>query len=399
MAMRATAVIGALWGDEGKGSIVHDVVSSTSDTALVCRYSGGANAGHTVMGDDGLRHVFSHFGSGTFAGAETYLSRFFISNPILWLKELTELNSKGLFPFLLVDSQSPITTPIDIAINQALEIGRGMLRHGSCGVGINETVTRNEHTNKEFHGNAAILQHPKQLRDWLMFLKEHYLPWRMNELGLETLPAPIHEAIYKGKVIDDYCYASECFSLGTRLCDVNVMGGTQHVVFEGSQGLLLDECSPDFPHVTRARTGSHNIRSICNQAGIEPAATIYVSRAYSTRHGEGPFDPVHGLSYEDRTNMPNPWQGTMRFGHLNIDRLRDAITADFIDGFHTERTIAITCVDQIADTADVHVGGRQTTIARAKLAENISVRTGLPIRSMSYGPARKNISVIGKEAA
>ena len=85
--MRATAVIGAGFGDCGKGHVT-DFLANARTT--VVRYCSGANAGHTVV-RDGKRHVFRHFGSGTLRGAETYLSRFFIHNPILYFQELRTL--------------------------------------------------------------------------------------------------------------------------------------------------------------------------------------------------------------------------------------------------------------------------------------------------------------------
>lgn len=77
----AIAVIGAGFGDEGKG-LMTDYCCQRPKYTTVVRFNGGAQAGHTVVTPDGRRHVFSHFGSGTLRGAATFLSRFFICNPI-----------------------------------------------------------------------------------------------------------------------------------------------------------------------------------------------------------------------------------------------------------------------------------------------------------------------------
>jgi adenylosuccinate synthase len=82
----AYVVIGANYGDEGKGQVVHKLAKQNTNVTVV-RYSGGAQAGHTVTTDDGKRHVFSHIGAGTFAGAKTWLSDEFIVNPVMFLKE------------------------------------------------------------------------------------------------------------------------------------------------------------------------------------------------------------------------------------------------------------------------------------------------------------------------
>ena len=75
----ARVVIGAGWGDEGKGATVDRLVRGPDD--VVVRFNGGAQAGHTVFAPDGRRHVFHHVGSGAFHGAATYLSRHVVSKP------------------------------------------------------------------------------------------------------------------------------------------------------------------------------------------------------------------------------------------------------------------------------------------------------------------------------
>ena len=110
---------------------------------IVVRFNGGAQAGHTVVTPEGRRHVFSHIGSGTFAGAATFLSRFFVSHPLLFLKEWEVLAAQGVRPVVYVDPDSPVTTPYDMMINQIIEQEQGAARHGSCGLGFGETLERN----------------------------------------------------------------------------------------------------------------------------------------------------------------------------------------------------------------------------------------------------------------
>ena len=87
--MKISVVIGANYGDEGKG-LATDYLASQGTKSLVVRFNGGAQAGHTVVTPDGCRHVFHHFGSGVFAEADTFLSKFFIVNPILFRTEFEE---------------------------------------------------------------------------------------------------------------------------------------------------------------------------------------------------------------------------------------------------------------------------------------------------------------------
>ena len=121
-------VIGAAFGDEGKGLITHLMASQYGRDAVVVRFNGGAQAGHTVVTNDSQRHVFRHFGSGSFVGAMTFLSRYFVSNPILFLEEIEALSLLGIKPTVYIDPASPITTPYDMMINQIVEEVRGNQR-------------------------------------------------------------------------------------------------------------------------------------------------------------------------------------------------------------------------------------------------------------------------------
>jgi adenylosuccinate synthase len=121
------------------------------------------------------------------------------------------------------------------------------------------------------------------------------------------------------------------------------------IVFEGSQGLLLDENHRFFPHVTHAKTGLPNILTICEEAGIEELEAIYVLRSYMTRHGHGPFPTENKkLSYDDDTNVSHDWQGNIRFGTVDADLIREAISNDLSTWSAVKVTpsLAVTHLDQ-----------------------------------------------------
>src|SRR5690606_12238557 len=109
--MVGKAVIGIGFGDEGKG-ITTDFLCSRSRNPIVVRFSGGHQAGHTVV-LNGVRHVFSNFGSGTLRGAPTYWAKYCTVNPIGIINELDSLIKKGITPKLYIDEKCPITTPYD----------------------------------------------------------------------------------------------------------------------------------------------------------------------------------------------------------------------------------------------------------------------------------------------
>lgn len=366
--MRATACIGAVFGDECKGRMV-DVFSHAPHT-LVVRYNGGAQASHTVTRSDGTRHAFSHFGAGSFNGMTTYLSSYFIANPFLWQMERDALLKLGLRPSLLVSPVARVTTPYDMLINTELEKSRGNSRHGSCGYGINETVERDL---TEY--SLLVRDLRDDLRGRLRVIRSEYVPVRLKALGITKFSDEFLQLIDNQQVLESYLKFSGEFLAGTSDLRDHEIGDLRHswdnVVFEGAQGLLLDEDNTEFhPHLTRSKCGLANINSICAKAGIKELQAVYITRAYATRHGDGPFPTWDkSLSYEDRTNKPNPNQGAMRFGKFNLDLLMKAVQADLQKAPNLEVThsLAMTCLDQVSEQVSYVHNGVEQSIDKSRL--------------------------------
>ena len=125
MVKQIEIVVGANFGDEGKGLMTDFFCDkfSKQGSVLNVRHNGGAQAGHTVCTPDGKRHVFSHFGAGSFVPhVATYLSGEFILNPILFCRELDALSANyGITPKVYVNPKCRITTPYEMLINQIVE--------------------------------------------------------------------------------------------------------------------------------------------------------------------------------------------------------------------------------------------------------------------------------------
>jgi adenylosuccinate synthase len=350
-----SAVIGANYGDEGKGLVV-DALSDSK--TLVVRYNGGAQAGHTVVTPDGRRHAFSHVGAGVFNGAATLLSRFFIVNPVGLWNEMWALNTNfGLFPRIYIDPVAVITTPYDIAINQAVEKARGSLCHGSCGVGINETVERSE--NFRYRITMADLRLPGVIQRKLKKIEEEWVPFRCAELGLSAV-------VLESSALESWLGLLKWLNEFPQRQDGQVIKAVRgQVIFEGAQGLCLDQTKGKFPHVTRSNTGVKNIAQILSQAGIdEEVKLIYTTRCYLTRHGRGELPseisgnrpPWPGIV--DETNVPNEWQGTLRYALLEPVSFFERIHVDQIDArglISTIRHIAMTCMDQLPKWMDKYL--------------------------------------------
>ena len=153
----------------------------------------------------------------------------------------------------------------------------------------------------------------------------------------------------------------------------------RNVVFEGAQGLLLDEQHRFFPHVTRSRTGLPNVVQIVSEIGLQELEVVYVTRAYMTRHGAGPFPTERpGLSFSDPTNAPNEWQGALRFGDLDTSLMGESIANDLSEasGLSVSPCLAVTCLDQVPDVD----------------AARIAHECGLEVGYSSGGPSRDRVS-------
>ena len=398
----ADVVIGANLGDEGKGLVTDFLASKYGSDALVVRFCGGAQAGHTVTTPEGKRHVFNHFGSGSLCGASTYLSRFFICNPILFLAEAKRLEKLGIRPKVFIDPAAPVTTPYDMMVNQMVEELRGKDRHGSCGVGIGETIERQQHS--EYALTFSDLYNFPALNLKLDYIRRHWVPLRLKNLGIKTIAPEWKERIGSQAVLMHFMSDVDAFLECARTASLSCVRQAKHVIFEGAQGLLLDQDHEWFPHVTRSNTGLKNVVSLARAADLTRLNVHYVSRCYATRHGAGPLP--HELSqkpYEgimDLTNVPNPHQGTMRFGWLDLDLLQRTICRDLDFASHlidAKPRLALTCLDQIDEKAYFISRGTKCVGTVAQLVDKVA--SLLPVEAMltSYGPTRTTMKVVQRE--
>ncbi len=390
MTRRAQAVIGAGWGDEGKGLLTDAL--ARPDT-LVVRFNGGAQAGHTVVAPDGRRHVFHGIGSGTFRGAATFLSRCHVHNPLLHGEEVAQLRHLGLAPRVIADPRGMVTTPWDMMLNQMTEQARNAGRHGSCGMGLNETVTRTE---AGFALTAGQLGDAGTLRGVLHAIRAQWVPQRLDALGLRPGPDWLARLDSSG-IWDAFMDAAQAFAAEVPMAADAIAAHPGPVLFEGAQGLLLDAEHRWFPHVTRSRTGLTNVAVLAREAGIDALDVTYVTRAYATRHGAGPFPREAELSYPDATNVPNPWQGMLRFGELDLDLLHEAVAADMDASLlPVSHRLAVTCVDQVGDRVAFWHGDKIRTAGPAAMLDTAQALLGGGLIA-SYGPTRGTLRVCRRQ--
>lgn len=389
-------VIGAAFGDEGKGLITHYLSSRHGQDATVVRFNGGAQAGHTVMTNCAQRHVFRHVGSGTFAGAKTFLSRFFVTNPILFLEEINELHLLNLNPQIYIDPDSLITTPYDMIINQMSEELRGSKRHGSCGVGFAETIERNLHT--EFSFTTANLEDTQKIIDTLHLIRRKWLPKRLQALDIKAIPKHWKDAIASDDIFEFYIHQLSLFLNSVVIERIDFTRSSNPIIFEGAQGLMLDQELGWFPHVTRSYTGLKNILQLIKDAGNQKLNVHYVTRSYLTRHGSGPLPhELLTLPYNkiiDKTNITNTYQGALRYAWFNLDLIKTFIKSDLSTvpkGIKVNHQLAVTCLDQVDEQITFINDKKICQELQDDFLQKLSKEIEVPSMLCSYGPTIETI--------
>lgn len=394
---KAQVVIGANYGDEGKG-LITDYLSSQTPNALVVRHNSSAQAGHTVVAPSkasgqNYRHVFHHVGSGAFTGASTFLSRYFVAHPMLLGEELAALEKYGVIPTLYVDPRTTVAVPYDVLLNQLIEEERGKARHGSCGIGFSEAVERN--LRPRFALTVRDFAKPEWVFDRLRAIRDGWVPRRLRTLGL-TIPEHRRALFTDDDILWRWMADMSAFRARTVMVEPGELPPGE-AIFEGAQGLLLSEDAPDFPHVTRSKTGMANAVRIAQEADIAHLDVTYVTRAYLTRHGAGPLEnelTIAPKRVNDPTNQPNAFQGALRFAWLDIDALANRIKSDLAfraQGVTATASLAVTCLDQMPEVTYI-LNGIQHTEKADKFLTDLEIATGLNVTLTSFGPARDDIT-------
>ncbi|WP_236652512.1 adenylosuccinate synthetase, partial [Streptacidiphilus neutrinimicus] len=321
---RHAVVVDLGFGDAGKGATVDRLCRAMGATTVV-RFNGGAQAAHNVVTDEGRHHTFAQFGSGALVpGVRTHLSRFVLVDPLALAAEARHLAGIGVrdpFGGLTVDRRALLTTPYHAAANRLREQARGSGRHGSCGMGIGETAAY-ALDHPEDAPTAGDCAAPARLTAVLSRLRARLA----GQLGL-----PVAQL---GPPVEDCLPAYRAFAQAVRLTDEEHLPQVlrrERVVFEGAQGVLLDEWYGFHPYTTWSTTTFANASTLLAEAGAAAdALRLGVVRSYTTRHGPGPLvteDPALDAALAEPHNATGPWQGAFRRGHFDAVAHRYALGA------------------------------------------------------------------------
>ena len=317
--MPATVIVGAQWGDEGKGKIV-DLLAQHSD--LVCRYNGGPNAGHTIVAD-GETYKLKHIPSGVLRGKECVIGAGCVVDPEVLVDELDDLEGRGISTELVrLSGNAHLVMPWHRAIDRASEHRLGKLQIGTTRRGIGPTYA--DKANRLGIRVQDILD-PKILSQKIEVALVEKNLWLERVYGEQPIELEGLLERYEG-----YAERLRPMIADTSLLIDEALRANKRVIFDGAHGTLLDLDHGTYPFVTSSPTVAGGAAV---GTGIGPTridSVIGVAKAYLTRVGEGPFPTeIEGSNQEKLRELGGEF-GTVtgrerRCGWLDLVALRYAV--------------------------------------------------------------------------
>jgi adenylosuccinate synthase len=344
----ATVIVGAQWGDEGKGKIV-DLLAQDSD--IVCRYQGGPNAGHTiVVGDETFK--IRALPSGIVRSKPCVIGNGCVVDPEVLIGELDEFEQRGRSTAeVYVSGNAHLIMPWHLAIDQASERRLGKLAIGTTRRGIGPC-----YADKAMRLGIRVqdVLDPKILRQKIEVALAEKNLWLARVYETEPFDLEAVASKYEG-----YAQRLRPYVTDTSLYVYNALRDGKSVLFEGAQATLLDLDHGTYPFVT-----SSNPVASAAATGIGIGAgsidrVIGVAKAYVTRVGEGPFpSEIEGPDQDTMRELGHEY-GTVtgrsrRCGWLDLVALRYAVRVNGID------QLALTKLDVLSHLAEVPVCVRYT---------------------------------------
>jgi adenylosuccinate synthase len=273
-------IVGTQWGDEGKGKIV-DLLAEFAD--VVVRFQGGNNAGHTMV-VDGKQFISHLVPSGILQGKTCLLGNGMVVDPEVLIKELDNLNSKGIDvgpDKLKISEKAHIIMPYHKHIDLARENMKGNTKIGTTGRGIGpcyeDKATRRGIRFVDLLDLKEFEEKVKTILEEKNFYLEHFF-------SAETLDPAIITEQYKA-----YAHRLSPHIINISIVMNQAIKENKQILFEGAQGTHLDIDHGTYPFVTSSNTVSGNA---CCGAGIGPkeiSGVVGIVKAYTTRVGSGPF--------------------------------------------------------------------------------------------------------------
>ena len=423
---KSLVVIGAQWGDEGKGKII-DILTEKAD--LVVRFQGGHNAGHTLV-IDGEKTVLHLIPSGIFNDAKCLIGNGVVLHLPTIIKEIEYLESKGIDvqSKLMISSQCPLILPSHIAIDEAREKSLGKNAIGTTGRGIGpvyeDKVARRAVHVMDLFEEDLFRSKLTSLTTYHNFLLEKLYESEGTDLEGTYKDWMNHFNKIKNLIVDSSEVVNNFKSQGS------------NILFEGAQGSMLDIDQGTYPFVTSSNTLSGAASLGSGSGPLDIDGVLGITKAYATRVGSGPF-PTEieddygkhmakvGVEFGATTGRPR------RCGWLDLVALRKAVNInsishlcitkiDVLDGldkilvaeeykiddksYDTLPAMSQNRFDSIAPNYTEYKGWSGTTyglksfdqlpVEAQTLIKGIEDSIGIPVSLISTGPDRNDMIVI-----
>jgi adenylosuccinate synthase len=351
-----TVIVGAQWGDEGKGKIV-DLLAQHAD--LVCRYQGGPNAGHTII-VGGETFKLRNMPSGILAGKESVIGAGCVVDPEVLVQELDDLEARGVATEGLVhlSGNAHLIMPWHVAIDQASERRLGRLQIGTTRRGIGPA-----YADKAARLGIRVqdLLDEKILRQKLETALTEKNVWLERVYGAE--PLELDDVVDR---LDRVAPRVAPFIADTSLLVHTALRDGRYVLFEGAQGTLLDLDHGTYPFVTSSNPVAS---AAATGTGIGPNridAVIGVAKAYVTRVGEGPFPTEIEGPDQERVRELGGEFGTVtgrerRCGWLDLVALRYAVRLNGITSLALTKLDVLSAFDELPVCVAYRIRGGATT--------------------------------------
>ena len=322
-------ILGAFYGDEGKGQVVNNYTDD--ENTLVVRFSGGHQVGHTVRHGD-LEHKFSNFGSGTLKNAATYWSKYCTVDPLTSLLERQKLADINIIPYIIFSPECELVTPFDV-IAQWNDTAN--LKHGSVGTGFFPTLKR---VRDGYHLQVIDAFNPLVLKAKLEAIRSNYY---------SNFKSTNQTVDYN---IDEWCTKVSMFFHYQRIVRnfEELMQEYDHIIFEGSQGILLDQVHGIMPYCTPSYTTAKNALELIGSSKDKVHLHL-VTRPYITRHGNGPIPTSKPVieKFSDPNNKFNEFQKTMRATEMDLNLLTSSLYYATSDYKFDKISLDVTHFDEI----------------------------------------------------
>ena len=362
--MTFAIVVGAQWGDEGKGKVV-DYYASQAD--IVVRFNGGANAGHTIV-SGGKKFAFHHVPSGVlYPDKINIVGNGVVLEPKKFFEELSQLDAVGITPNIKISPRTHLVMPYHIALDGAEEGKKGALAAGTTKRGIGPCYSDKA---ARFGIRVGELLQPALFKEKLHTMHTLKVKLLKEVYGVDFTQT--EEEIYKQYTEYGKKLAPFVAETGEILGDA--LAKKKKVLFEGAQATMLDIDHGMYPFGTSSNTSAGGA---CTGSGIGPTAideVVGVVKVYTSRVGSGPLptelNDETGQAIRDKGGEYGTTTGRpRRIGWLDLPTLRYAARVNGLTGLAFTRLDTLSGVKQVKICTHYELDGKKLLTPPANYAD------------------------------